>query len=221
MIELDRLKGGTLNLKIGARYGRWTILKLSENKKHGNRLWLCRCECGVEKEVIGSHLNKGRSQSCGCFQRETVSLSSATHKLSRGKTPLYAVWQGIKQRCLNENSYGYQYYGKRGVTISEDWKDFVNFYNDMSPSYKEGLSIERIDVNKGYCKENCKWATKAEQARNRKTTVFIDTVYGKLTITEAAKKAGITNSAMMNRVFSNWSKEDILLPARTKRNAST
>lgn len=211
-----RLKRGALNL-TGLKFNRWTVVKQSEIRKCGNVLWLCRCDCGIEREVIASHLNRGLSQSCGCFLRDKNSEVQTTHGMSRHlksrmETPLYSIWRGMKNRCLNKKSYGYRSYGAVGITVCDTWiNDFINFYNDMMPTYQDGLTLERKDGSRGYSPDNCKWATRAEQARNRKTSVFIDTLEGKITVAEAARKVGITQAGMMSRVLSNWPIERLLV----------
>ena len=151
----------------GKKYGLFTVLSRSEND-NGHAAWLCRCECGIEKVVIGSFLKKGHTKSCGCATGEMISQSKIKHgHSSKGKrTPTYATWIYMIQKCTNPNHKQYKDYGEKGVRISERWLDFNNFLEDMGKK-PDGLSLKRINKAKGYFKENCIWM---EQRKSTQTT---------------------------------------------------
>lgn len=128
----------------------------TKNSKRTYRFGLYKCFCGKEFKAQSTSIKNKYTKSCGC--------TNGTHKL-RGHR-LYHIWNQMKQRCNNKNYTNYEYYGARGITICEEWLDINNFINDMYPSYKEGLSIDRIDNNKGYSKDNCRWSDKSTQVRN-------------------------------------------------------
>lgn len=156
---------------VGNTFGSWTVLEGAGKDKSNNIMWLCKCECGVQRAVYGSFLRTGRSTSCGCKQRELTSKKFTTHGHSKGKikSSEYSTWEAMKQRCFNPNNNAYKNYGARGITVCDRWKDsFENFLSDMGKKPNNDLSIERIDNEKGYFPENCKWATKAEQSKNKR-----------------------------------------------------
>lgn len=186
----------------GLRFGKILVGTLHhERDKRGNTLWNCKCDCGTERLVRATSLRTGNTKSCGCQAYETNSQRETTHGLSRGKdNHIYLIWQGIKNRCLNPNAFAFKDYGGRGITICERWLSFENFYEDMKEGYQKGLTIERKEVNGNYEKRNCIWVTRAEQANNRRTTIYIETEWGKMTIKDAAKIVGIGWQAMYTRV---------------------
>lgn len=199
--------GKLVNLS-GKKFGRLTVKSRSINTKYGKAQWLCKCDCGGEKIVMSSSLIIGFTSSCGCLKKESIKTRSITHGLSR--TDEYIVWAGIKARCYDINSGAYYGYGGRGISMSGEWRgSFEIFLNDMGKKPSSMHSIERINNNGMYCKENCRWATKKEQARNRRTSKMIEYNGEIRCLSEWCEIFGITWEAHKIRSNKGWSLEKI------------
>ena len=149
---------------IGKKFGRLVVQK--EGVKNGRRLvYACLCECGRSVSVLGESLRSGNTKSCGCLNVEIVKGLFTTHGMCKTKT--YYTWIDMIQRCTNPNNSRYSDYGGRGITVCKRWLKFDKFYKDMGEK-PAGLTIERIDNESGYFKENCEYITYSEQARNRR-----------------------------------------------------
>ena len=188
----------------GQRFGRLTVLKhvYTLNKRV---YWLCKCDCGNEKIINGNSLKRGLTKSCGCLNRELLSLRS---KHGMFGTRIYGIWSSIKQRCFNKNAEKYKIYGGRGITMCEEWKDFKVFYEwSKNNGYEDDLTIDRIDSNGNYCPENCKWSTQREQQNNRRNNHLI-TYNGKTqTIAQWSRELNFKPYLLYLRFKNNWSIE--------------
>lgn len=185
----------------GQRFGKLLVLYLSDNRK-GRKYWMCQCDCGNYKEINGQHMKSGKIVSCRCQRKENIVLAVTKHNLVGH--PIYRIWRAMRQRCLDVKASNYHSYGGRGIKICEEWVNIdtgaINFYNwSMENGWEEGLTIERIDVNGNYCPENCTWATKAAQQRNKTDSIFV-TIDGEyLCLSEAVKRYG--------KVSYDWARE--------------
>lgn len=145
------------------RFGRLTGIEYSHTDRYGAH-WLFQCDCGNQTVLNSSSVRLGRTQSCGCLLLERKKEATSTH--GKANSRAYKVWVSMKQRCLNPKSTGYPLYGGRGITISDDWLSFAKFYEDMGDP-PEGSSIERLDNDRGYFKDNCQWADRSQQNINK------------------------------------------------------
>jgi hypothetical protein len=199
----------------GKKFYRWTVLGFSHVDKCGTVFWKCVCDCKTEKAVNGRSLKNGKTKSCGCLQKETV---SKLKKHGYHGTKLYAVWAGMKQRCQNPKAHEYENYGGRGVTVCTEWQDAKPFLDwALSHGYREGLQLDRIDNNKGYSPANCRFITPLENERNRRNNVFITVGNEIKTISEWSRLVGCKKDLISSRFKLGWDVEKaIFTPAKGK-----
>lgn len=176
---------------IGNKFGMWTVLSYREKRKYVH-YYNCRCDCGVEKPVHRGSLIYGKSLGCGCRSHELCLKRSTKHGHARmttvGATKEYRSWSGLKRRCLDPNSTPYKYYGGRGITVCDRWRDsFVNFLEDMGECPPEH-SIERKDVNGNYEPENCIWIPRKLQSKNTRFNRWIEHQGKRMILTDWARE---------------------------------
>jgi hypothetical protein len=201
-------KGYKLNLE-GQKFGRMLVLSRQGLSSSKNRMWLCRCDCGVEKVVIGKCLVNGETKSCGCLNREVSRRNLDRTKgtgWTRNHRVEYSTWTDMLARCRNPKRSQFKNYGGRGILVCDRWLNFENFLADMGIR-PPGMSIDRIDVNGNYEPANCRWATRKMQMSNRRNNTFIFVDGTKVTISEAADRHGIGRATLRNRIARGWPRE--------------
>lgn len=191
----------------GQVFGRLAVIGRSHVDDRGEIMWKCLCSCGNVTAARGSHLRDGKISSCGCLAKELSVTNNTTHGMS--KTSEYRIWRLMMTRCYNPNNWAYPMYGGRGIYVCESWHTFVPFYSDMGPRPKD-MTLERLDNNGHYVPENCVWADRKTQARNRRSSAHI-TINGEtFTIAEWAEKLNMSHGALSYRLKSGWSDERII-----------
>lgn len=149
----------------GKKFGRLLVQEFAGSRRTSGgasmRTWSCVCDCGNNYIVDANALRSGNTTSCGCFDKERR-IKHGMHK-----SRIYQTWADMKIRCDNPEHKSYAIYGGRGITYDSKWIQFENFLAEMGESYEDHLTLDRIDPNGNYCKENCQWVTKQEQGRNR------------------------------------------------------
>jgi hypothetical protein len=166
--------------EIGERVGFLTIVGELPRVKSA-RNYLVKCDCGIEKAVVGYAMGREirGTKSCGCWLRRRVTKANTKHGDARkGQMAAeYVCWRGMKQRCYDERVSQFKNYGGRGIRVCDRWREsYEAFLADMGPRPSRQHSIDRIDNDRGYSPDNCRWATRSEQRRNQRRSLAIPRV---------------------------------------------
>lgn len=184
----------------GQRFNRLVVVEYkghTPDKHHS--LWLCRCDCGNELTTRANSLKTGNTKSCGCWQREATVRSSTTH--GQSGTPMHTCWANMIQRTSNPGHPSYRHYGGRGITVCSRWRDsFEAFAADMGPTFRDGLTLDRIDVNGNYEPSNCRWATRFEQQRNKRNNHVVTWRGRTMVLVEWAELLGLRYDTLRMRL---------------------
>jgi hypothetical protein len=171
-------------------------------------LWVVKCSgCDRRIRMAASELKKlagrGIKASCGCVKRASIAEAQKTHGMS--KHPAFAVWRSMLDRCRLPTHQAWANYGGRGITVCESWqRSFESFWSDMGGSWERGLQIERVNNGDGYSPENCRWATRGDQALNRRTNTRLETPGGRMTVAEASRRFGVKETTILYRLQNGW-----------------
>lgn len=187
---------------VGEKYAMLTIVEdlgyyLKEGTVKKRRYVKCKCDCGSERIFRLDCVKNGNTKSCGCLQFKPRGV---THNLTG--TPLYRVWASMKQRCSNEKDTVYKWYGERGIKVCTEWNESFEKFNEwaLDNGYEQGLTIDRIDVNKDYEPDNCRWITQQEQLLNTRRSVLIEYKGKTMTLKEWADCLGIKYMTLYSRI---------------------
>jgi hypothetical protein len=200
---------GKTTLKIGTRFGRLIVVSRVNSQNRSQTRWLCRCDCGNEKEIYAAHLRKGSTVSCGCFARESLVKRMSSHGLTDDIA--YRPWIQMRARCNSSVHPSYHAYGARGIRVCERWNDFEAFLSDMGPRPSLNHSLDRENNNGNYEPGNCRWATPKEQQNNRSNTRWITYKDERLPLADWSRRMGLAPKVVYMRIFSyKWSIERAL-----------
>ena len=191
---------------IGKKFGRLTVLAFSHSRGYA-KYYVCRCDCGKNKVVLKGNILSGKTKSCGCYQKE---MAKNANLLPENRRILHDTLRRMKSRCYDPKNNRYDRYGGRGIKICDEWlKDTESFCAwSLSNGYKEGLTIDRIDVNGNYEPSNCRWVSKLEQSLNTTRNVYITYNGQTKTLKEWSRQLGIKNTTLHNRIkYYGWSIE--------------
>lgn len=221
--------GTFIDLK-GKTFNRLTVLERAENRGH-QTYWLCECTCKKKKIILGSEITNGGTKSCGCIRKELNIKTFSTHGYS-DKERLYVVWLRMRQRCSNKNNKRYKDWGGRGITVCPEWHNYLtfrtwayanNYKEELLPSGINKWSIDRIDNDKGYFPENCRWVTMKEQCNNKRNNSIVTYNGETHKMTEWGEIYNINPKVLNQRINTyKWDIETAFLtPLRKRPQAAT
>ena len=183
----------------GERYGRLVAVSPTALRVRKSVVWLWRCDCGEQKEIVASDVRHGGTRSCGCLRDEDIVARSRTHGM-HGR-PEYQAWSAMKSRCLNPNDKDFHKYGGRGITVCDEWQDnFEAFFAHIGAKPAGRFSIDRIRNGEGYRPGNVRWATDPQQSRNRRTVPHFSAFGHFASVAEHAERAGLPGKLVGDRV---------------------
>jgi hypothetical protein len=188
---------------LGSVFGQLTV----ESHVGPNDRMSCRCACGQPKEARLSHLRSGSVKSCGCLLKTVPRQVFGKHLQSQTRT--YKVWDSMIRRCTLPHHAAYASYGGRGIDVCARWRDYWNFLADMGEK-QDGQSLDRIDNDRGYSPDNCRWTDRHTQSRNRRTNTNLTHEGQTMTIVEWAILTGIRDTTIHERLKRGWSVHDAL-----------
>lgn len=194
-----RKQRNDLGEMIGLKFSKLTVTSGAGVDKHQKRIWNCICECGNKTVVATTPLRLGKTQSCGCLKTETHTIHGDHKSLE------YYAWRSMRNRCKDQNTKYYEKYGGRGIKVCGRWENYLNFLSDMGRKPTKNYSLDRIDNNGDYTPENCRWATKSEQNKNRSVTVWIEHEGKKMLTQDWALEVGLSYSTLYARLRNGWS----------------
>ena len=207
---------------VGNRFNRLVIIEIPERPAdYIGRFWhpvVCRCDCGAVKTIRWASVRNNAITSCGCRRREVSAAKAQTHG---GKgTPIFRRWLTMRCRCYQKTHDAYQFYGARGITICDEWQDFVVFRDwALANGFSPGLEIDRINPDLGYSPDNCRFVTHKVNCHNKKKTKFV-TAFGEAkTIHDWAEddRCAPSENTLARRIAKGWDPETALtLPAEKR-----
>lgn len=194
----------------GKRFGRLVVVRKTEIRENESIVWECKCDCGNTTLVSGRYLGKGSKKSCGCIMKEKMHFACSL--------PIHKCWGQMMTRCYNKKWEGYENYAGRGITVCDEWigsnpKGFANFYDwamangysdEKLPNGRRKYTLDRIDNDKGYSPENCRFVTEKEQQENKRNRIYVVYNGENMLATKVAEINGIDKRAFSSRIAKGW-----------------
>lgn len=210
---------------VGQKFGRLLVVREGERTSSGRVRWHCICDCGKELDVYGPSLKTGNTKSCGCYHSDVARTRLTTHGCGscKNRNRIYSIWRAIIARCEDKDHVEYHRYGGRGIAMCKTWRaDFVEFKTWAEASgYADNLQIDRIDLDQGYCPENCRWVTPKQNSNHRSNNRKVFFKGENRTCSEIAEMTGLPYWTIYQRVTKlKWSGEDLARPSRIKKKSA-
>lgn len=182
----------------GKRFGKLTVIHTSGERRRGQIVWVCKCDCGIVKNIPSYSLTSGGVVSCGCHGRAILGINTTTH--GKSNSPEHRTWKGLRMRCNNPKNPKFPRYGGRGIKVCERWNEFENFMADMGVKPGPCHSIHRINNDGNYEPSNCKWSEKVEQANNTSANRNITFENRTMTLAQWGKTTGLSVATIRSRI---------------------
>lgn len=191
----------TLIDMVGLKFGRLTVTELDNNTRGNGAYWICQCDCGNTISVRGHELRSGHTKSCGCLR----------YKTGHFPKKLYASWVSMKARCNQKSASNWHLYGGRGIKVCDEWNDYIPFRDwALRNGWRDGLTIDRIDIDGNYEPSNCRWVDVITQNRNKRDNHLVS-VYGKkMCLKEAAEYLGVSRGKLGYRLKTGKAPEGVI-----------
>lgn len=206
-----------LKIHVGETFKKWTVIALSGDRdKWGKQLVICQCACGTVQTLTASSLRQRKGQ--GCLTCRTPSHRRHGHARVGKESPTHCSWRAMLDRCENPKSPSWQWYGAQGISVCAWWQSFENFLTDMGERPSKEYTIERKDRTLSYCPENCCWATRKDQGRNRSPNLLLAYQEQTLPLITWAEITGIDSGCIRSRLRYGWTVEQALsTPSRVHK----
>ena len=204
---------------VGREFGRLVVVAESAvRNRQGRILWDCTCACGGKATVRGGDLQQGKTTSCGCLVVERARAMGKASVHGMTGTPTWKSWESMIARCYRATDTSFKNYGAKGITVCDRWlQSFANFFEDMGER-PANSTLDRKENNKGYSKENCRWASPRQQANNKGNNVSLFYKGRTLTVATWARKLGLPAATIYTRLRKGWSvPEALTIQYRRKR----
>lgn len=210
-------------VNAGERFSRLAIIRELPSKRRGRknrRFMLCKCDCGNTTGVMLNDLVTGNTKSCGCLSVETSKAKATTHGLR--EHPLYEIWSTMKRRCHSKSCREYKWYGAKGVCVCSSWrKSFLAFYEwSMNAGWSPGMSIERLDVTRGYEEGNCTFIPRPLQNKNKRNTIRVTYLERTQCLTDWCKELGVRYGTVFYKLKSGKTFEEAILSCKPRYRAT-
>lgn len=182
--------------RTGERIGLLTLRRILPERRGRKLVWECLCDCGAVAHVVTAALFSDGIRSCGCLNRRHGATSKVATEVQK---KLFKKWSNMRARCRRPTVEGFHNYGGRGIFVCDRWLRFKNFFEDMSPSYEPGLTLDRIDNDGPYSPGNCRWATMKQQSRNQRKTCFMEIDGVTKSLSQWSEELGISRNSMRKK----------------------
>lgn len=185
---------------IGTKFNGSVVETRHGVDKWGQALWECLCSCGNKFTTTGGNIRSGNTKSCGCMKKSFIKEANTTHGDSN--TRIYNIWCDMKRRCHSPANYSYEHYGARGISVCEEWGASYEVFKEWSENngYADNLSIDRIDNDGNYTPDNCRWAGRKVQGRNKRDNRIVDYRGKRMTMAELIETVGMPESTVRYRI---------------------